>query len=253
MTVSSCGVYEKNIRKIEKILLFILLGETMLKLKKVTKKYKKTMIFKNINMSLPNIGCFIVKGKNGIGKTTLFNIISGFTYYKGRVLKNNKEVSYLFQNPKLLDYLTIKEHFELFDVDITVMNKLNLEDTLDKYPCNLSCGQIQRISFLLSIKSSTNMILLDEPFANVDEENVHVMSAIINEEKLKKLILIITHTNEFLTHDSVIKLTENKINVSKNKVNDNKIECSNKSRKVKYKYFKKNVKYSCKRSNIILI
>ena len=177
----------------------------MLKLINIYKLYRKKAILKNVNLQLPDKGVFLIKGKNGSGKTTLFNIIAKTTSYKGKVI-NKKSMSYLFQHPQLLEYLTIKEHFELFKINTDILEKVNLIGKLEEYPKTLSSGERQRIGLLLSIYSDVGLVLLDEPFSNIDKENIKVFSDYIEKQGKQKLILIISHDyNDMINYDGCWK------------------------------------------------
>ena len=145
----------------------------MLEAKRINKKYGKRSIFNNLNFKIDKPGLYLITGNNGIGKTTLFNIIGKFTTFKGKIKNSHKDsMGYLFQNSYLIEYLTIKEHLELFGVSSDVLSKFNLDNKLDSYPDNLSSGEKQRIGLIIMLYSNNELILLDEPFANLDEINV---------------------------------------------------------------------------------
>ena len=180
----------------------MLLVMIMLKLDGVRKKYKSKKIFDNAWLEINSPGLYLVKGKNGSGKTTLFNILGGFISFKGRVYNGfNHNMSYMFQNSYLIEHFTIKEHFEIFDIDLKLLDCFNLKDKLECLPKMLSSGEKQRIALLIALHSGKDLILLDEPFANLDKENILITLNIINKIKKNAIILLISHDNDFINSD----------------------------------------------------
>ncbi|MES9785126.1 ATP-binding cassette domain-containing protein, partial [Bacillus thuringiensis] len=128
-------------------------------------------------------------GKNGIGKSTLLNIIGGMTKFDGEVilkkssLKNDfKEyianVSLIGNTPFLYEYLTPSE---TIDMVLSFINRTRLDSSLEHliqeigldkyqntYTRELSLGTRQKLSLILALLASPSLILLDEPFVNFD-------------------------------------------------------------------------------------
>lgn len=180
----------------------------MIFLNKVKKKYKNKLIFDDVNFKIDKPGLYLIIGKNGEGKSTLINIIGGFIKFKGKVknyYKNNLRC--LFQRHYLIEYLTIKENLELFNIDINILKEFDLFDKKDVYPNTLSSGQIQKISFVISMFSNGDLILLDEPLNNLDEINSNKIKEEIILHKKNKIIFVVTHRyKEFLKYaNGIIK------------------------------------------------
>ena len=119
--------------------------------------YKRKLLFDNACLLIDKPGIYLVKGKNGSGKTTLFNYIC-----------KQYNCSYCSQDSYLLDCFTIKEHFELFKINLDILDRLGLNDKKDCYIDKLSDGERQRVAIVLALFSENSIILLDEPFANLD-------------------------------------------------------------------------------------
>ena len=208
----------------------------------VEKKHVKDIVFTNLNLDLPNTGVFLVTGSNGAGKTTLLNIITNITSYKGRVSNpylNNMSIT--FQNSYLLNNYTIKEHLDLFAINYKYLSKVNLNDKLDYYPYNLSSGEKQRVANILSLCSDRKLVLLDEPFANLDAKNKRIISSMIKEYKKSKLILIVSHDNyELKNLDGVIFVNQEGAILKKyTKFKYEKIDTCYKRKKTKIKVYHK--------------
>lgn len=166
----------------------------MICLKNIRKKYGRQVIFKGANLEINKAGLYLICADNGKGKSTLLNIIGGFTKYKGKCVNNYKySMSYLFQNSYLIESLTVKEHLDLFDIDYTYLKKFYLEDKLEAYPSELSSGEKQRIGIIICLYSDSLLVLLDEPTSNLDNDNIEIVANEIKKIKNDKIILMISH------------------------------------------------------------
>ena len=143
-----------------------------------------------------------VSGTSGIGKSTLFNIIAGLILPEsGKIMLNDillndknfsletekREVGYVFQDFALFPHINVKKNIqyaisyevsELFDELISKMGLLGL---LDKMPHELSGGQQQRVALLRAILMKPKILLLDEPFSNLDKDNIVAAQKIISQ------------------------------------------------------------------------
>ncbi|WP_044894918.1 ATP-binding cassette domain-containing protein [Bacillus alveayuensis] len=162
----------------------------MLELINIKKRYgESAYIFDGINLKVDKMSIVELLGENGIGKTTLLNIISGMTKFEGEIKLNNislkenfkkymKGVSLIGNTPFLYDYLTPSE---TIDMILSFLNKKSFDASLDylieeiglnKYKNTLtrelSLGTRQKLAFILAFLSSPTLILLDEPFVNFD-------------------------------------------------------------------------------------
>lgn len=182
-------------------------------------------IFQSFNKTLFAGNIYAVKGENGVGKSTLLDLIFGlinpdegsisfFDRHGEKVPRDRINIGYLPQNPSLfqktlesnitLDRTFRKTHFDnvlqstnisaLFDTPgIDLTDQLNTEDR------RFSRGQIQRIAFARSNYLEPTILLLDEPFAAVDDLSKRRMM-----ENLKscrnRIIVIVSHDNETLNN-----------------------------------------------------
>lgn len=162
----------------------------MLELLDVKKKYgDSAYIFDGINLKVDHMSIVELKGENGIGKSTLLNIIAGMTKFEGDVKLNEvsivdhfkkymEDVSLIGNTPFLYEYLT---PYETIDLILSFLNKETLDPSLEKLiekirldeykdtlTRELSLGTRQKLSLILALLPSPNLILLDEPFVNLD-------------------------------------------------------------------------------------
>lgn len=181
----------------------------------ISKSYGKKRILQDISIHLEEGELVCLLGVSGVGKTTLFNILSGLTEPDaGRVLLEQQEItgqsgnlSYMMQKDLLLPHKTVLDNVAL-PLILTGMKKkkarekaetyfaqFGLEGTQKKYPVQLSGGMRQRAALLRTYMCGDKVALLDEPFSALDtltrtavqEWYLSVM------EEIKLSTLFITH------------------------------------------------------------
>ena len=153
----------------------------------------------------------LIGGPSGIGKTTLFNIISGFyETVSGSVIFNGKNliskppwkrpVSTMFQSDNLFPHLSVKQNLMLgiknFSKDIeNQLYFLKIFSLINQKCSELSGGELQRVALIKTLSREKPIILLDEPFSALDEDMIKKASILIQEhtKKVKSITLIISH------------------------------------------------------------
>lgn len=162
-----------------------------------------------------------ILGPSGSGKSTLFRLITGLENpINGKILINGKEaenrfgsVGYMPQQDLLMPWRSVIENAILplelkgfnnedaYEQVLKLLEEFGLKGFEQHYPNDLSGGMRQRVSFLRSILSGSNILLLDEPFSALDAiTRLSMQEWLLDQwEKRKKTILFITHdVNEAL-------------------------------------------------------
>ena len=154
----------------------------------ITKAYGDNQVLQDISIHLEEGELVCVLGVSGVGKTTLFNILSGLVLPdQGQILLENEDVtgktgnlSYMLQKDLLLQHKTVQDNVALPLVLKGVKKKaareqaaayfkqFGLEGTELKYPSQLSGGMRQRAALLRTYKCGDRVALLDEPFSALD-------------------------------------------------------------------------------------
>lgn len=208
------------------------------KLNKVSKIYDGNNIaLDKVDFKIKKGEIVVVLGPSGSGKSTLLNVLSGLDqpssgqiHYEEMRIDNlgEKEITeyrkhdlgFVFQSYNLMSTLTAKENIELAKKEYNptelarIIKKVDLLEHQDKYPYQLSGGQMQRVAIARSIIKSPKVIFCDEPTGALDEKiGKVVLSELqkINQEN-KTTIIIVTHNPSIgLMANTVIKMNSGKI------------------------------------------
>ncbi|MFX4243066.1 ABC transporter ATP-binding protein [Aliarcobacter butzleri] len=210
----------------------------MIKIKNLSKIFyentnKEFCALKDINLNIKKSSCVVLKGVSGSGKSTLLSLIA--TLQKptsGEIVVENesiaklpdfhasnfraRKIGFIFQSFNLFNELSVKDNISLpliplgfsqKQIDEKVINTLKLSNILhkkDELVSNLSGGEKQRCAIARALVNDCEIILCDEPTANLDYENSKNFIEILKELKeLKKTIIIATHDPIFDNLDFV--------------------------------------------------
>lgn len=186
-------------------------------------KYKnnKEDIIKDFNMELDKGEVLAILGESGSGKSTMLRIIAGLEEaHKGSmtigdkiifseklfVEPENRGIGMVFQDYALFPHMTVKKNIqyglkkmskdEKEKIAMEMLELVNLADHKDKYPYELSGGQQQRVAIARAIAPKPEILLLDEPFSNLDanlQEKIR--------DEIKEILKKAGITSIFVTHD----------------------------------------------------
>ena len=183
-------------------------------------------LFENINYNISKNGLYLIKGQNGIGKSTLFELISGFRDpINGSIMLNDQDLiatnpeyrgqflSYAPQKQVFMEQ-SIKDSLLIDEVDeetkkVLVANCLEILDVLNfdltKYDIDrdmnlnlvLSEGEKQKIGLARTFVRSSKILLLDEPTNSLDYNSKQYLYNIVKKQAEYRIILLITHESQF--------------------------------------------------------
>lgn len=168
-----------------------------------------------------------IQGLSGVGKSTLLHLIAGFiSPSAGDILWDgtsllplsveSRPVSFLFQDHNLFEHLTVRQNIGLGFGDTVPWDELmeacvylNVDDQLKKNPGQLSGGQRQRIALIRTMLRPEPLVLLDEPFAELDAATRAIAARWTRDTatRLGKTMLLVTHQSEDIEQVSDSSLT----------------------------------------------
>ena len=177
-------------------------------IRNLNKSYENEEIFNDFNIDFydEKVNCII--GKSGCGKSTLLNIIAGLTEIQSGEIHgvSLSDISYIFQEDRLIEWLTVKENLELtlkkyYDKSV-IDNKIDellelvgIYDIKNKYPNALSGGMKQRVNIARAFGKPSKVILMDEPFKSLDYKLKYTIidefKTLLNKEK--RMVILVTH------------------------------------------------------------
>ncbi len=170
-----------------------------MKLNNICKKYGENAIYENFSLDIQSDKILVVLGESGSGKTTLLNILAGLTDFTGTIDEQADSVSMVFQQNRLVPNLTVEENLLLVNPSVDVdfwLDSVGLLKNKKSYVKQLSAGMARRVAVLRAIICKTQLLLLDEPFINLD---LALKFSLI--DKLKNILKDSPRTVVMVTHD----------------------------------------------------
>ncbi len=197
---------------------------SILALNKVNYSYTNgKKILNNISMEFEKGKFYTILGVSGSGKTTLLSLLAGLDEpQSGKILYNNQDirekgyenhrknnVSLIFQNYNLIDYMTPLENLKIVNpkADKTILNELGLkDDEIKRNVLKLSGGQQQRVAIARTLVANSPVILADEPTGNLDSDTEEEIIEILKTSAHKhgKCVSVVTHSKDLASKSDVI-------------------------------------------------
>lgn len=196
--------------------------------------YGKNKILKDINLKINSGDYITITGKNGVGKSTLLNIIAcmlkpscGKIFYKNEpfdfnLLKNREnfrreKVGIISQDFSLLYDMNVEENISLSlkplnipqkiirDEVKNIMQELNILHLSPKYPSNLSGGECQKVAIARALVKRPEIILADEPTASLDFDSEGEILEILQKLASKGIALVVvTHEEKIIKNSQKV-------------------------------------------------
>ena len=174
--------------------------ETILKAQKVAKKFGKLKVIDNISLEIKRGESVVLFGPSGCGKTTFLKIISGIIKpTSGEIFKDYGKLGFVFQEDRLIPWLTVEENLLFVNEDKTLSDKIlsmvGLEKFKKYYPSELSGGMKKRVNIARALVVNPDFLILDEPFSSLD---YHIKIKLIKDflelkKKFEISVLAVTH------------------------------------------------------------
>lgn len=201
-----------------------------LEIKNLSKIFGQRIIFQNINYSIHSNFVLGISGSNGSGKSTLVKIIAGvLSPTKGNVnhFVNGEKIDYEmlfnfigFVSPYLILYeeFSAEENLKIiskirgikYEAEYIkeLLAKMNLYSRRKDIVKTYSSGMKQRLKFIFALMHRPNLLILDEPTSNLDNEGKESVYSIIKDYSLKNIVIIASNEEQDLAHCNEILFLE---------------------------------------------
>ena len=177
----------------------------MIELKDVSAAFQGHSVLEHCSLLVPDGGHTAVMGPSGSGKTTLLRLIAGqLAPDQGSVTVSHGRISYMYQEPRLLPWLTAEENVNLvlsdkpetMDTARQWLAAVGLADAMKKRPAELSGGMRQRVSLARALAYDGDLFLLDEPLSSLDEAMAVELLDLLKQYTQGKSMIFVTHSPE---------------------------------------------------------
>lgn len=203
-----------------------------LQVNNLSKRYASKLVLENISFSQEKGEIISLIGTSGIGKSTLLKCIAGLCdINSGDIIlnnnkidslqANNRKISYVFQESPLFPHINVLDNI-LFNMSTYDMQKLDfllekteLKSLVKRFPFELSGGENQRAAVVRSLIRNPDLLLLDEPFSNLDTVNKkyvkEIVFDIIKESNLTTIIVNHDIEESLEISDKIMIINDGKI------------------------------------------
>ena len=191
-----------------------------LKADSIRKEFAERTIFRDINFEISSGQSLAIVGPNGSGKTTLVRILCGLigpTKGKISLFENENEIKreHIYKyiglvGPylELYEELTARENMNFFAkmkrVDFAdekiqqLIDRVGLKGREDDAVKTFSSGMRQRLKYVFALLDDPQVLFLDEPTSNLDEEGIEIVYEIMVEQKMNKILVLATNDKDDL-------------------------------------------------------
>lgn len=144
-------------------------------------------VLRDIRVSIAGGEVIALLGSSGIGKSTTLRILLGLdTAFDGAVQHRDWRIGVVFQEPRLLPWLTVADNLRLVvtdgmpqpDID-ALLEMVRLPNAADLYPRQLSLGMARRTALARALAVSPELLVLDEPFASLDPQLAAALADVV--------------------------------------------------------------------------
>ncbi|MFH0920060.1 MAG: ABC transporter ATP-binding protein [Fibrobacterota bacterium] len=190
-------------------------------IRKIRKLYGSKVVIPDLSLTIHDGEFLTLLGPSGCGKTTTLNMVAGLESISGgdilvggrcynELPARKRNIGMVFQSYALFPHMTVdqniafglkikkKERLEIFDKLEWVKNLLHLSDKGRSYPRELSGGERQRVALGRALVLEPDVLLLDEPLSNLDQELRESMTT-----ELKKIHQDVGCTMIYVTHNQM--------------------------------------------------
>lgn len=174
-----------------------------------------------INYEFKDSHHYLIKGENGIGKSTLFRSILHQIHFEGEIEIHGR-IAYGPEEAILPAYMSVKFFIRTFstliddvpDIDFRINEMLmlfGLQGTENKELGALSRGQKEKVNLIQALLTPSEILLLDEPLSSLDSESKKALMSLLKLEK--RLVIVVSHETSAFRHKdfTILRLEEGRL------------------------------------------
>lgn len=191
----------------------------ILQMNKIEKTFGDATVLKDFSLEVNKKEIVCIIGPSGCGKSTMLNIVSGLMIpSKGDIFNKSKNISYVFQEDRLLPWKSVYENIYIVNKEISkeqmkvMIEKVGLTGFENYYPLELSGGMRQRCSIARAFNYEADLLLMDEPFKSLDYNlKFSMVDHLLNLWEMKQnSIVFVTHEIDeaLLLGDRILVLSD---------------------------------------------
>ncbi len=169
-----------------------------LQLQKISVSYGEQQVLQDFSATYEQDNLYVLDSASGSGKTTLLRVIAGLTKPDvGSVERKGQKVAMLFQEDRLCEDYSALKNVEMVAISRNAAREhlLQLLEEVDIYkPCKeLSGGMKRRVALARAFAAGADILLLDEPYNGLDEENRMRVARYIEENGRNRVVIMASH------------------------------------------------------------
>ena len=186
------------------------MADALLTIENLSKSFGDKLLFDDISFGINAGQKTALIARNGYGKSTLLNIITGKELPDSGTVtfRNDVKLAYLPQNPEFHKHQTVRsfveaserpETVEIWDFEQKVnevLSRLDVDRLMDRDMESLSGGEQKKVALSRILIDDTNLLLLDEPTNHLDIQMIEWLEDFLGKQRLA--ILMVTHDRYFL-------------------------------------------------------
>jgi len=204
--------------------------EVIIELENVTKKFKKTSLLKDINLSIYKGQSVALIGNNGVGKSTLLKIIANLSSIESGKVTYNDHLSFRYvpeqfprSNLTTMQYLNLMGRIDEIDSNEryerikSLLKDFFMEHMIDTPLAYLSKGSLQKVGVIQALLTTPDVLLLDEPLSGQDANSQRVFIKKIKALLARGTTIIMSCHEQYLINeisDTIIEIKKKQIEVA---------------------------------------
>ena len=178
----------------------------MIRARGLERHYGDKRVLRGLNFELPRGGFLVVTGPNGAGKTTLLRLCAGLALPSAGTIEvepDRSRIGFLGHEPLVYRELTALENLDLYGRLYRVperrerigmlLERFGLWEARGERAAALSRGQLQRLALCRALLHRPDLLILDEPFAGLDEDGSALLDRELAELRQRRTLLVATH------------------------------------------------------------